>query len=115
MGKPVEHISQINPEFPPNNPEWQMINGDFENCLVLCNKYPRIWIMYCTFLLHQKGRITFTRRTFDRALKALPVTQHKDLWEVYIAFAKVAGGDTAIRIWRRFLKIQPSHGILMLT
>jgi pre-mRNA-splicing factor SYF1 len=59
--------------------------------------------------MHQPSRLTLARRTFDRALKALPVTQHKLIWDLYLAFANRAGGDTTIRVWRRFLKIQPTH------
>lgn len=114
QGKPNDQfMRETNPGFPPDHHEWKSINGHFEQCLILCNKFPKIWILYCTFLLHQQSRITFTRRTFDRALKALPVTQHKQLWDLYLVFATRAGGDTAIRIWRRFLKLQPSHGILV--
>lgn len=97
-------------DFPLNHPEWQLINGLFESCLVLCNKFPLIWIAYCQFLTRQPSRITFTRRAFDRALKALPVTQHKELWEIYLEWAERTGGDTTVRVWRRFLKIQPSQG-----
>ncbi|KAJ3309448.1 hypothetical protein HDV04_006026 [Boothiomyces sp. JEL0838] len=87
---------------------WQQVNGHFEECLVLCNKFPVIWETYLKFLSKQP-RPTFTRRTFDRALKALPVTQHKKIWDLYIEFANYTGGDTCVRIWRRFLKIQPSQ------
>ena len=99
-------------DYSSNHPEWQLINGLFEACLILCNKFPLIWMEYCEFLTYQPTRITFTRRTFDRALKALPVTQHKDLWGIYLNFAVNSGGDTTVRVWRRFLKIQPSQGEL---
>lgn len=65
---------------------------------------PRIWIDYCGFLVKQ-CRITKTRRTFDRALKALPITQHPRIWEIYLKFAREIGGETAIRLYRRYLKV----------
>lgn len=49
--------------------------------------------------------ITKTRRSFDSALRALPVTQHGRIWDLYLQFAKAAGGETAIRINRRYLKV----------
>lgn len=49
--------------------------------------------------------ITKTRRSFDDALRALPVTQHGRIWDLYLQFAKAAGGETAIRINRRYLKV----------
>ena len=104
------YFKETSKEFPPNHHDWQITNGYFEACLVLCNKFPVIWQLYCQFLMHQKSRISFVRRTFDRALKALPVTQHKKLWEYYLSWANLAGGETTVRVWRRFLKVQPSHG-----
>ena len=66
---------------------------------------PRIWLDYCSFLMNQ-CRITKTRRVFDRALKALPITQHPRIWELYLKFAKSVGGETAIRLYRRYLKVR---------
>ena len=51
--------------------------------------------------------VTLTRRTFDRALRALPITQHNRIWALYRPFANSASGDTAIRIWRRYMQIHP--------
>lgn len=51
--------------------------------------------------------VTPTRRTFDRALRALPITQHNRIWALYRPFANSASGDTAIKIWRRYIQIHP--------
>ncbi|CAG8796679.1 7105_t:CDS:2, partial [Gigaspora rosea] len=83
--------------------EYLKVNNCFERALVLLHKMPRIWIDYCSFLVKQ-CRITKTRRTFDRALKALPITQHPRIWEIYLKFARDIGGETAIRLYRRYLK-----------
>ncbi|KAH6579510.1 hypothetical protein BASA61_010192 [Batrachochytrium salamandrivorans] len=93
--------------YVPAHQEWLLINGCFERCLALCNKFPVIWITYCRFLMHQPTRLTFTRRTFDRALKALPTSQHKRIWALYLEFAQQVGGETCVRIWLRFLKLEP--------
>lgn len=103
-------MRQPSDEYPPDHKAWAIINGYFEQSLILCNRFPRIWYLFCHFLVHQPTRTTYTRRTFDRALKALPVTQHKDLWELYTKFAIKAGGETTIRVWRRFVRMQPAHG-----
>lgn len=56
----------------------------------------------------QRG--TLTRKTFDRALQALPITQHKELWRLYISWAKDFGvPQTAIKIFRRYLMYDPSY------
>ncbi|RKO91332.1 hypothetical protein BDK51DRAFT_36031 [Blyttiomyces helicus] len=86
--------------------EWERVNNAFERSLVLCNKYPVIWISYCQFLMHQ-CRPTRCRRTFDRALKGLPITQHPRVWPLYLKFAGQVGGETAVRVWRRYLKLEP--------
>lgn len=70
---------------------------------------PRIWIDYLLFLMSQ-GFITRTRRTFDRALKALPITQHDRIWTFYLRFADKHGSDineTCVRIYRRYVKFAP--------
>ncbi|KAG9529879.1 TPR-like protein, partial [Aureobasidium melanogenum] len=69
---------------------------------------PRIWEMYLSFLCKQP-RITQTRRTFDRALRALPITQHNRIWALYRPFATSASGETAIKVWRRYMQIHPEH------
>ena len=44
---------------------------------------------YCSFLVTQR-RVTRTRRVLDRALRALPITQHDRIWPIYINFVKVS-------------------------
>ena len=51
--------------------------------------------------------VTATRRIYDRALRALPLTQHNRVWALYRPFAISASGDTAIRVWRRYMQIHP--------
>jgi len=62
--------------------------------------------MYLTHLMHQ-CKITRTRRVFDDALRALPLTQHDRIWKLYLSFAKSASGITAIRVWKRYMQVQP--------
>ncbi|KAF2165889.1 hypothetical protein M409DRAFT_66859 [Zasmidium cellare ATCC 36951] len=88
--------------------EFQKVNALFERALVLLNKMPKIWEMYLSFLC-QQPLVTFTRRTFDRALRALPVTQHNRIWALYRPFANSAGGETAVKVWRRYIQIHPEH------
>ena len=86
--------------------EFHKVNALFEKAIILLNKMPVIWEMYLGFLLRQPS-VTTTRRTFDRALRALPVTQHNRLWKLYKGFADSAGGDTAVKIWARYVQIHP--------
>lgn len=66
---------------------------------------PRIWIDYCQFLVDQ-CKVTRTRRTFDRALRALPITQHRRIWPLYLKFVrKYHIPETAVRVYRRYLKV----------
>ena len=59
------------------------MNSVFDRALVFMHKMPTIWLEFLKFLVPQR-RITSTRRTFDRALQALPVTQHEKIWPLYI-------------------------------
>jgi pre-mRNA-splicing factor SYF1 len=88
--------------------EFRKVNALFERALVLLNKMPRVWEMYLQFLL-QQPLVTLTRRTFDRALRALPITQHGRVWKLYMPFAKLVGGDTAIKIWSRYIHFAPDR------
>lgn len=88
--------------------EFQKVNALFERALILLNKMPRIWEMYLSFLLLQP-LVTQSRRTFDRALRALPVTQHNRIWRLYKGFARSASGPTAVKIWARYMQIHPEN------
>lgn len=64
---------------------------------------------YCKFLTDQQ-KITTTRKVFDRALRALPITQHSRLWPLYLKFIKMHSiPETAVRVFRRFLKLCPEQ------
>jgi len=70
---------------------------------------PRIWIKYCQFLMTQPV-ITKLRRTLDRALMALPVTQHSRIWDVYLQFLKKCKSiETSVRGWRRYARAFPDQ------
>ncbi|CAM6048000.1 unnamed protein product [Sphagnum compactum] len=92
------------------NTQHESLNNTFERALVTMHKMPRIWIMYLKTLTEQK-LLTRTRRTFDRALCSLPVTQHDRIWEDYLKFVSQQGvpTETSLRVYRRFLKFDPTH------
>lgn len=93
----------------PNHPEFEDANNAHVRALVFMHKMPRIWIDYCKFLVEQK-KITKTRRTFDRCLEALPVTQHDRIWPLYIDFVmKYPIHETGVRVFRRMLKLMPEE------
>uniref|UniRef100_A0A803Q3P5 Pre-mRNA-splicing factor SYF1 n=1 Tax=Cannabis sativa TaxID=3483 RepID=A0A803Q3P5_CANSA len=96
--------------LPVTHSHFETLNNTFERALVTMHKMPRIWIMYLQTLTDQKF-ITRTRRTFDRALCALPVTQHDRIWEPYLVFVSQKGIpiETSLRVYRRYLKYDPSH------
>lgn len=87
---------------------YEEVNNCFERALVFMHKMPRIWIEYCT-LLDRQHFITRTRRTFNRALEALPITQHSRIWPLYLEFIKkdYIPVETAVRIFKRYLQLQP--------
>ncbi|KAK5657718.1 hypothetical protein OQA88_2790 [Cercophora sp. LCS_1] len=86
--------------------EYRKVNALFERALILLNKMPRIWEMYLKFLM-QQPLVTLTRHAFDRALRALPITQHNRIWALYRPFANSAEGETAVKIWRRYMQVHP--------
>ncbi|OBT41840.1 pre-mRNA-splicing factor syf-1 [Pseudogymnoascus sp. WSF 3629] len=100
----TKHLRKLNPAIFAG--EFAKVNSLFEKALVLLNKMPKIWEMYLQFLLLQP-LVTLTRHTFDRALRALPITQHNKIWALYRPFANSATGQTAVKIWRRYMQIHP--------
>lgn len=93
---------------PLNDKLYEEVNDCFEKALVFMHKMPRIWIEYCT-LLDRQLFVTRTRRTFDRALEALPITQHARIWPLYLDFIKKdhVPTETAVRIFKRYMQFQP--------
>ncbi len=100
----VKHLRKKNPAI--HAAQYTKVNSLFEKSLMLLNKMPRIWEMYLSFLM-QQPRVTLVRRAFDQALRALPITQHNRIWALYRPFANAASGETAIRIWHRYMQIHP--------
>ncbi|XP_055320314.1 pre-mRNA-splicing factor syf1 homolog [Sitodiplosis mosellana] len=90
-----------------NDPLIEEVNNAFERSLVFMHKMPRIWMDYCSFMVNQ-CKITRTRHVFDRALRALPITQHHRIWPLYLSFLKKFDiPETAVRVYRRYLKLYP--------
>lgn len=86
---------------------YEDVNNCFERSLVFMHKMPRLWMDYCTFLTDQ-FKITSTRKAFDSALRALPITQHHRIWPLYLNFLKKHNiPETAVRVFRRYLKLCP--------
>lgn len=68
---------------------------------------PRIWMDYCSFMTGQ-CKISRSRHIYDRALRALPITQHHRIWPLYLSFLKsFTIPETAVRVYRRYLKLFP--------
>lgn len=87
------------------DPAFEDANSAHERALVFMHKMPRIWLDYCQFLMEQ-SKITRTRQTFDRALRALPITQHHRIWPLYLKFVRMYDlHETAVRVYRRYLKL----------
>ena len=102
----LKHLRNRNPAVHPT--DFAKVNALFEKALILLNKMPRIWEMYLGFLMKQP-KLTTARRAFDRALRALPITQHNRIWALYRPFADAAHGDTAIKVWHRYMQIHPEE------
>lgn len=92
------------------DPAFEDANSAHERALVFMHKMPRIWLDYCQFLMEQ-SKITRTRQTFDRALRALPISQHHRIWPLYLKFVRMYElHETAVRVYRRYLKLCKEDG-----
>lgn len=77
----------VSSRYNPYDKRYDVINDLHERALITLHKMPRIWLDYASFLITQ-NKITKTRKVFDEALKALPITQHEMIWKAYIAWIK---------------------------
>eukprot|EP00921_Rhytidocystis_pertsovi_P010004 GHVQ01015998.1.p1 GENE.GHVQ01015998.1~~GHVQ01015998.1.p1 ORF type:complete len:864 (-),score=84.98 GHVQ01015998.1:311-2902(-) len=85
----------------------EKVNDIFERCLVHHSKKPRMWLLYCGFLQDQ-NLITRTRRTYDRCLRGIPLTQHEKIWEDILEFVMKCGVEqTALVMLKRYVMIYP--------
>ena len=94
------------------------INAAYERALLYMHRMPRIWLDYLSFLCRQRGLVTFTRSVFDRSLRALPITLHSRIWDLYVKYAKGIQStcpSTAIHILKRYMQLAPTDSEQLLT
>ncbi|KAF0976367.1 hypothetical protein FDP41_004594 [Naegleria fowleri] len=91
----------------------ESVNQVFENCLITMHKMPTIWLKYLKFVVRTQPTITLVRLIMNRALQALPVSQHDIVWKFIVwewilnEQAKVPK-ETGCRLLKRYLKLDPS-------
>ncbi|ORZ33401.1 hypothetical protein BCR44DRAFT_1438412 [Catenaria anguillulae PL171] len=107
----------------PNAHSWprtlavQRVLGAYQRALVTLHKMPRIWLDFLSLAVNEypgecmPGTL---RQWFDRALQALPVTQHDRIWELYLPWTK-RYPDIAIHVHKRYLKLDPTHASAYVT
>ena len=98
---------------------FNLVCGLFERALSNLSTMPRLWIMYIEFLISKRA-ISHTRRVIDRALRALPVTQHEVVWDVtinkFIGSADLGvPGATCRRLLERYLQFEPGYADAMVS
>lgn len=90
----------------PSSQSFRSLCECYERCLLFLHKMPRIWLDYAKFCFEEQKLVTHTRRIYDRALMALPVTQHKRIWDQFLKFALDCGVlETAYKVYERFLHV----------
>ena len=92
------------------NKNYDEINHIHEQALIYMMKMPVIWINYIQFLIEQ-NLITKTKIIFNKALQAIPITQHKKLWDIYIPWIESLSGchKSKIEIFNRYIKFNPDY------
>ncbi|SNX85149.1 related to SYF1 - member of the NineTeen Complex involved in splicing [Melanopsichium pennsylvanicum] len=92
--------------------EWKSLAALHERALMWLPTMPCLWLSYLSMLTHPQCpptlSYTHARRTFDRALRTLPVSLHLRIWKVYLRWAERRGGETCLRVWRRYLRVDAS-------
>ena len=92
------------------NKHYEEVNRIHEQALIYMMKMPIIWINYIQFMMEQNS-ITKTKIIFNKALQAIPITQHKKLWEIYIPWVESLIGchKSKIEIFKRYIKFNPDY------
>lgn len=84
-------------------------NGTYERALLNLWTCPRLWLDYLDFIGKQR-KVTLLRKTFNKSLQSLPITQHDRMWECYLPLIRNLGSiETVDDAYRRFLKLHPEH------
>ncbi|KAL3672121.1 hypothetical protein V7S43_002784 [Phytophthora oleae] len=92
----------------PDSPLFTQLVALYERALAQLSTMPRLWLDYIKVLREMRA-VTARRHVFDRALRALPITQHHRIWTPYLSFVKQIGVPlTAVRVYRRYLMLEPS-------
>lgn len=95
---------------------YEIVIGAFERALQSLHRMPRIWLDYLEFLCkqktnEQKKNLKNVRLVFDRALRALPITQHQRLWDfIFNRLIRKIGlklPNWSKSFWERFLQVSP--------
>ncbi len=93
----------------PTDKKWEKVVDCFERALVQLHKMPKIWTMYLELLSRLK-KGPRTRKAFDRALQALPITQHDQIWPLYLDWTRSMGlNHTLVVLYRRYLMYDPQR------
>ena len=88
---------------------YRKCNGLYERALQNLYFCPVLWINYLRFLSIQ-GHITLLRKTFNRALQSLPITQHDKIWMTYLPLIRETKMiNTVDEAYQRYIKLHPEH------
>ena len=91
------------------SPKWSHLCTLYEQALIHLGKMPRIWLDYAKTLM-QMRKVTSTRRMFDRALRALPLSQHALIWPTYLKFVNyLSVKPTIVAVYSRYLMLYPEE------
>jgi pre-mRNA-splicing factor SYF1 len=86
----------------------------WERALVTLHKFPRVWMEYLEYA-HEKSSMdpTQLRHLANRALEAIPVTQHDKIWPVLLKYYQSTDTnwipkETKLSLLRRYIQFNPA-------
>jgi len=105
-----EEREYVKTNFNIPNIHYDEVNKIHEQALIYMMKMPIIWMDYIQFMMEQNS-ITKTKIIFNKALQAIPITQHKKLWDIYIPWIESLIGchKSKIEIFKRYIKFNPDY------
>lgn len=89
--------------------EFENVIELFEKALLFLNKMPRIWSDYLQFVMNKLPQNKRIMSIFDRALIALPISQHNRIWPLMLKYANIADTKSQCIIWKRYMQFDNSR------
>lgn len=106
----ISELEQWLDNQPPDPEKWKVLDEVFNRAIGYLPKCPRLRLLYAQLNWTKRKLVTSTRVIYEQALKALPLTQHRLVWDEYLPFLLSTGLKRSIlSAFKRYAEIACEH------